>query len=236
MNKKLKSDIKSIFKAPEPENKQFFILSVRYPEQTPMQFFFSQVMYIRKRFWILSLTLVTSLLCLFRLVDAENTYLAVISSLLPLLSLIGIIEISKSCSYNMSELELSCKYNLQRITVIRLCIISGFYFVILSGVFVLLNRYADIGFIRLALYCITPFMLCCYLSLIIMRIIKSDNVIYLCSGVTIFLCVCVLELSQTYQTIYTCSKTGFWALTFILMCVLNAIEIKRVIYERTEIR
>lgn len=234
MNKKLKKALKSTFVAPKPTKKSEFLNSLPYPKATNLEFYLSQIRYIRKRFWCLSVLLLIGMTVFsLNFVQGEEI-VGVLSAVLPLLTLLGITEISKSMSYNMTELEMSCKYNLGKITLIRLSIIGVFHLAILLLSLLLFKNQSQYGLLRYSLYAVTPFLLSSYISFWVANRMKSKDTLYICSGVTAFISMAMFAMSSNFTVIYGRDYALFWSMAFIAIAVLLTKEIYFLLTERDE--
>lgn len=236
MNKKLKQELKTAFDAPVPKRKSEFLASIPYPKATTFEFYFSQIRYIRKRFWCLSVLLMIGMMLLTRISMNTSKTVALLSAALPLFTLLGIMELNKSTAYHMTELETSCKYNFAKITLIRLTILGSFHFLVLFILLVFFANQSEYGILRYILYTITPFLLSTYCSLFVINILKTKDTLYTCSGITAFISICILMLNKNVTIIYTESLTIAWIGAFILIAILLVREIKILINQREELQ
>lgn len=234
MNKKLKKVLKSTFDAPKPTKKSEFLNSLPYPKATNFEFFLSQIGYIRKRFWCLSVLLLIGMIVFSLSFQLDKEIVGILSAVLPLLTLTSITEISKSVSFNMTELEMSSKYNLGRITLIRLSAIGAFHITLLLLILFLFKDQSQYGMFRYALYAVTPFLLASYLSFWVANHIKSKDAVFICSGVTAFVSITVFAMSSNFAVIYSADYTLFWSMTFIAATVLLTKEIYLLLTEGNE--
>lgn len=234
MNKKLKKALKSAFCAPKPTRKLEFLNSLYYPKATYLEFCLSQIGYIRKRFWCLSILSLVVLVAISLNLKQDYEVVGILSAILPLLTLISITEIRKSISFNMAELEMSCKYNFGKITLIRLSSIAVCHFVILSLALLIFKNQSQYGMIRYSLYAVTPFLLSSYLSFWVTNHIKSKDTLYVCSGVTAFISISVIVMSSGVTAIYEGNYTMLWGVAFITIAALLIKEIYFLLTERTE--
>lgn len=234
MNRKLKKELKSVFAVPEPTRKTEFLNTLGYPKATNFEFYLSQLAYIHKRFWCLSVLLMIGLLVLAQKMGQEKEIVGLVSAVLPLLTLTGINEISKSFSYHMTELEMSCKYNLNKLTLIRLTVIGVFHISLCIVLLLFCKDQTRYGAVRYALYAITPFFLSSYVSLWMINHLKSKETLTVCRGVTVFISFAVYILSRDFTLIYKKNYTTIWAVAFLMVTMLLIKEMYRLLKERNE--
>lgn len=233
MNKKLKRDISDAFNAPSPERKSEFLYNLHYPKSTPVQFFLSQILFIRKRFWALSIAIVMFIIFTANVSQLADT-VCVISPLVPLLTILGVSEMRKSFSYNMCELEESCRYNLSKIILIRLSFIATFHFIAILIIILLLSGQSHYGVMRYLLYSLTPFMLSSYLSLLATKFAKSNDTTYICGAVSVIVCVLMIFLNDHNEILYSENILILWLITFAVLLILVLKEIYMLVKERTK--
>lgn len=236
MNKKFKKEIKTAFDAPRPSRKNEFLMNVSYPKTNNFNFFFSQILYIRKRFWCLSVLIVIALFYLIQVFATIFNTIVILSSLLPFLVVISAGEISRSTSYNMEELEMSCKYNLSKITLIRLSLIGSFHFIILFCMVMIFADSSEYSFLQFTLYSITPLLLCTYLSLYISNHFHTKDIAYICAGMAGVVSISVFFLTSNVKMVYSQKFVLLWCLVFIFMFILLFNEIKNLMKRSEELQ
>ncbi|SHI66232.1 hypothetical protein [Lutispora thermophila] len=236
MRNNLKKELKSVFDVPPPTRKNQFLSQLNYPKTSRMDFIISQLGYIRKRTWILSMLLFIGILDGLYFYKVSNSFIWVVSSILPFISLSSISEIVKSTTYNMKELEMSCKYNFLQICLVRLGVLGATNFMLLIGILILFVGKTDYSFIRLGLYITTPYLLNCYGSLYVINRLKTRMIMYVCCGVTAFVSVLNTLLTIQINEIYTEMYWLFWPMSFIILLLLSAREIVKLIRKMEELQ
>lgn len=236
MRNKLKQELKTAFDAPTPEKKDKFINQLDFPKASRIDFILSQLGYIRKRVWIMTLLLFFGTLFGLYICRASTSFVWIVSSVLPFISLVSISEISKSITCNMDELEMSCKYNLLEVSLIRMGILGAMNFVIFIGLIILFMGKTEIGFVRLGLYLLTPYLLNCYGTLFFINRIKSRETTFICGGVTAFVSILNTMLTVQIHEIYTEKYRVLWILAFIILAVLSVKEFVRLIKKMEDLQ
>lgn len=233
MDKKLKQDLKVAFRAPAPTKKNEFLSNLPYPKTNKLDFFFTQIWYIRKRFWCLSILIVIALILLTQVFDTTLKTIGVLSSFLPFLVLLSVLEISRSTSYNMAEVEMSCRYHLGKITLVRLSLIGSFHFIIVFCMIMIFANRSEYSFWLYTLYSITPFLLCSYLSYFIINHFNAKDTTYICGGVTGVISSSTFFLIMNNGMINSQRLEFGWNVVLISIVVLLIKEIKKLV-KRTE--
>ena len=234
MNNQFKKDIKKVFTAPPSQRKDEFISQLHYPKSTLFEVFISQIGYIKKSYWVISILILAIMGTVIRVSTIPTGILTAFSVLTPFLTLLCSSEIHKSVSHNMAELELSCKHSFSQITLMRLTIvgtISAFTLLVI----IIMSRDIGFGLIRNGLYLTVPFLLSSYLSLWIMNHFKIRETLYICCGVTVFVSVSHFILSSTIIKYYDFSTANLWLFALILIGGLLALEILKFIKKSEEL-
>lgn len=236
MRNNLKRELKSAFEAPIPTRKNTFLSHFDYPKASRFDFIKSQTGYIRKRVWVLSALLFIGTLMGLYFYKVSTSFVWVVSSVLPFISLVSMSEVLRSTTYNMDELEMSCKHNFIKVSLIRLEILGIANLVILISILLSFMGKTDFGFFRLGLYLITPFLLNCYGSLFAINYLKSREITYICGGVTAFVSILNALLTIQINNIYTEKYWPFWIMSFIILAVLNGKEVAKLIKKMEELQ
>lgn len=236
MRHKLKREIKLTFEAPTPARKESFLCQFDYPRASQFDFIKAQLGYIRKRVWVLSLLLFIDTLFELHFYGVSTSFVRIMSSILPFISLISISEIARSTTHNMEELEMSCKHNFLEIFFIRAGILGTGNLIFLLSILFLLVGETDFAFFRLGLFLTTPYLLNCYISLIVLNCLKSRDITYICGIVTAFVSISNVLITIQINDIYTEKYWTFWITSFIVLTILSAIELVKLIKKMEEFK
>jgi hypothetical protein len=233
MNKNLKEELKTAFNPPTPTEKRAFLNNLSYPRTSNLDFFFSQIGYIRKRFWCLSTVITVAIILLIHMFDSMYKTIGIVSAFFPFLVVLSATEISRSSSFYMAEMEMSCRYNLGKITLVRLTLIGSFHFILLLCMVLIFVDHSEYSFLQYSLYSITPCLLCAYLALFIMNHFPTKEIAYICGGVAGVVSLSVLLLAKNFEMIYLQKCEFAWAIAFISIVILFIKEVKNLL-KRTE--
>lgn len=236
MRNNLKRELKSAFESPTPTRKSMFLSHFDYPKASRFDFIKSQAGYIRKRVWILSILVFIGILFGLYFYKVPISFIWVVSSVLPFISLTSIAEIVRSTTYNMEELEMSCKHNFLEVSLIRLGILGIANFIVLISILLLFKGKTDFGFFRLGLYLIIPYLLNCYSSLFFINRSERREITYICVGVTAFVSMLNTLVTIQINDIYTEKYWLFWVISFIVLIVLSAREVVKLIKKMEELQ
>lgn len=236
MIKKFKKQLKTAFAAPEPQRKQAFLASVNFPKVSHFDFVIGQIGYIRKRVWIVSSLLLAITLSALHVYTGEKTLdiIWMVSSMLPMVALVSITEITRSAAYHMTELEMSCKHNFGYIMLVRLGVLGGFHLLTFGLFMVSLIGKTDFFLLRLGMYVCTPFLLTCILSFIILTRLRSKETLYICGGISCFVSVISL-FTQQYPVVFLEEYLPLWIIVFFTLLIGLTNEAIRLINKMEEL-
>lgn len=215
MSRKIKKALKSAFDAPPPTRKAEFIISFDYPRTSRVNFITSQVGYIRKRIWAMSFLMIAAVLIGLHFHEDIKAVVWVASSVLPFFALLGIVEIAKSVSYNMAEMEMSCRYSLSDITLARLEIIgvgNAFTFIVLTAV---LSQVSGMGIFTLTTHMFTPYLMTCALSLFFFNRFRGRERLYICGGASCLVSMASVAVLNPSNAILVNENLFFAAFAFL---------------------
>lgn len=205
MKKELRYALKDAFEPPNPIHREEFLRNLPLQKKSFGEFLLQQLPYIRKRTW-----LVSCLLFAVFFVSPRENWMA-IPSLLPFLALIGITELARSSCCRMAELEMSCRFNLSQVLLARMFWLGLCSFpVLLMGLFTV-GKLSAFDTAQILLYVLTPYLLTCAASLLVLNILRGTEGIYGCAAVT-----CMVSISngifQNTDAFYQSNLLIFWLL------------------------
>ncbi len=234
MNKSMRDALSKSFAAPATQNKEIFLANIRYPKASYKEVFFSQISYLRKRVW----TATSLLICVAALfiqwgASAQND-LAILSAVLPFISLIGILELHRTTAFRMAEMELACRYSLEVITLMRLVVLGVLGFVALLS-FVVLAQGNDYGALRNLVYLAAPYLFCTAVSLCIVSKYREKEASYVCGAVCTMVSSVVLALDFVYPFIYGASYVFVWVGVCLALAVLLMVSVANFKHSQEEL-
>lgn len=226
MNHKLKSNIKTAFEPPKAVRKKEFLQNFNYPKTNYFDFIYSQIGYIRKRVWfIFAISLLGVLFFINNAsLEYEEKSVWIISSILPFIALVAILEVTRSSAFLMSELEMSCKYSLSDVILTRLGILSGSFVLFFSILIMLFTGKIEYGFLRLGLYLLVPFLLTCSLSLYVLNKFNMKEMTYMYGGISCFISFLSTNFVFSMETVYLSQYLYIWGILFILSLMVIAYQ------------
>lgn len=205
MKKELRYALKDAFEPPNPIHREEFLRNLPMQKKSFGEFLLQQLPYIRKRTW-----LVSCLLFAVFFVSPRENWMA-IPSLLPFLALIGITELARSSCCRMAELEMSCRFNLSQVLLARMFWLGLCSFPVLLMSLFTVGKLSAFDTAQILLYVLTPYLLTCAASLLILNILRATEGIYGCAAVT-----CMVSISngifQNTDAFYQSNRLIFWLL------------------------
>ena len=180
MNFNLKKELGEAFTPPEPKGRDNFLAAIPYPKLTYPEFVLSQICYIRKRVWLVSVIILLAgigIVCI--IPDSRMVLVWTISALIPLLAVLTAAEISRSDIFGMSEIEAGCRFALPQVIGARMIILGICNFAVIAAATVISGIFSPFGIARSALYILTPYVLVNGISLAIFGRVRGQDGVYL---------------------------------------------------------
>jgi len=228
---KWKNELKRAFEAPGPERKRAFLRQLDLPGMPAHAFLFSQIGYIRKWVWCISVLIFA--VSVLGLVFLPGMVLWLISGLTPLLALTVISESGRSERYKMAELEMATRFSLKSVTFARLAILGLLDFPLL-GILLLIGSWgASVDPLAVALYILTPFLFTSFTGLYIVRKFRGQEAMYICSGVSVGISIFLLLSHRIIPFIYKEQCLTAWIIIAAVLIVGNGKQCTAMI-KRTE--
>lgn len=179
----IKKELETAFEPPEPKGREIFLSQLSYPKMTYPEFIFSQIGYIRKRIWIVSLAVLSAAAFVACFASEEvKLLLWLTAAIMPFLALLTASEISRSGIFGMSEMEAGCRFSLTQVVGARMIILGICNFIIIITVSILSGVFTPFGFAKSVLYIFAPYITVNGCSLMIFNRVKGQDGIYLAAA------------------------------------------------------
>lgn len=214
MNKELKNALKESFETPAPTRKKEFLRSIQKPSINIFQFVGTQIAYISKWVWGVSVLIFTVALIGAKYLELDMLWC--ISAFMPLLALSVLTESRRSETYGMAEFELSTQFSLKSVVLARLGIL-GVANLALFGLlvpFAYMNNEASI--MQTGVYMACPYLLTTFGGLWAVRKVHGKEATYLCAGIAVAVSAGNLLGCQSFPTFYAGQGFIWWIAAFIL--------------------
>lgn len=228
---KWREELRRAFDAPQPMRKRAFLRNLNAGGMSVSAFLVSQIGYIRKRVWCVCAAIAA--VSVFGAVFLPDTVLWLISGLTPLLVLTIIAESGRSEYYQMAELEMATRFSLRSVTLARLAIL-GTVSLLLLGILVPIGLCGGTAApVAAVLYIVTPFLLSAYAGLLIVRKLRGQEAMYICTGVSAGISMFLLLSHSLTPFIYQERCLAAW-ITAALVLLIGSGKEYRSIIKRTE--
>lgn len=214
-----KDELKRAAIVPAPPGKRDFLRKLPPPRMPFHEFLFSQIAYIRK--WIWGVSALAFAAAVWGLAFLPGSALWLVSGLTPLLALTIISESGRSEYYKMNELEMTTRFSLRSIVLARLCIL-GFANLLTLGLLLLLGSWhSALPPFAAGLYIITPFLLTTFTGLYIVRRVKGQEAIYICTGTAVGISLFSFLSHDIFPFIYQEQWLALWTIAALVLLIKN---------------
>lgn len=227
MNNGLKKEIKEAFEIEKPEGKEQFLKNLCFPKLDRKDFIFEQIFYIRKKTWLFSsLTIGLIMLAVYYLqkYPSSGMNLWIISSIMPFLALISVVELSRSSMFKMAEMEAGCLFGLPQLLLARMLILGVWNGLLLVVAVIAVNLYMSEGIIKIVVYLLAPYLLVCGLSFYMINKKKERSEIYSCTATAALVSICLIMMWRILKN-YN-QWAGIWIMLTFLMIGLCMIFVQ----------
>lgn len=216
---KWKEELKQAFEAPQPVKKREFLRQLELFKIPVHTFLISQIGYIRKRVWCISVVCFIASILGYAIVP--DTVIWLISGLTPLLALTIISESGRSELHRMAEMEMATRFSLRSVTLARLVVI-GLMNLLLLIVFILISSWNDpFSLLAVAVYIFTPFLLSSFTGLYIMRKFRGQEAMYACVGTSVGISMFLFFSHDIFPYIYQEQCFAAWMIIALILLYGN---------------
>ncbi len=228
MNNKLKQGIKHMYDAPLPKQKQEFLRNFNYPKTRWRDFLCSQLGYIRKHTWIVSIVLFLAIQLLGNLSKLDNRLaLWVVSALMPFLTLITVTEVARSAVFGMAEIEMSSRYSLRCILLARMGILGTGNLVLLFLILPVLSGKSGLELIKTGVFLLVPYLLTCFLSFALVNRFRTGEIYFYCAGTAVLVSAAEILFNSIWSYLYQQRYFPAWMIVVALLLAVSYREIQK---------
>lgn len=212
---KWKNELRQAFDTPCPVRKEEFLRQLDMPVMPVHEFLISQIGYIRKWVWCISLMILITILVGFLFLP--DTVIWFIFGLTPILAITIVSESGRSEFYKMAELEMATRFSLRSVAFARL-IILGLMNLMILGVFIVIGLWNNTSIpLATVLYIVTPFLLTAYSGLYIVRRFRGQEAMYACVGISVGISVFLFLSRNIIPFIYQEKCLVIWMITALVL-------------------
>ena len=214
MKQQLKMELKYMFEAPEPLHKKEFLRMLEQPKVSMLTFVLSQIGYIRRWIWIVSVLVYAISVMEAAWMAADTVW--VISALMPLLALTVVSESGRSENYEMAELEMATRFSLRSVILARLGILGMENLVILGLLLPVGIWRQGSGVFQVGVYILFPYLMMTFAGLSVVRRIHGREAVYICIGIAVCISFFVLVLHGSIPQLYQADSLVWWIAAIFL--------------------
>lgn len=228
MNEKMKSALQKAFEAPVPDHQKKTLFLQRFPKSSISmgEFVLSQIAFIRKGIWVVSLLLF--LVALYGEYVIKIQTLWVVSSFLPLVAMLTVSECVKSKFHGMEELEMATRFSLKSVISARLTILGVFDLLAFFILLPLCSVDEAASFFRTGVYLIVPYLLTATACLWITRRFRGTEGSYGCASVALLVGGANAGGHFFADFLYQAQYFGGWLILAFILIGTMIYEVRRI--------
>lgn len=231
MNRRWKQELKQIYQAPEPKEKDAFLARLEEPGTSLWEFLRLQFSYMRKWNFLLAAGIFGLALCAVRYLEPGQLW--GISALVPFLALSVAAEGARSVRFGMDELEMAARFPLKTVLAARIGILGIGNLVLLGVIFPFVCRETDVVFVT-GLCLLTPYLLTAFCNLLILRRSRREDGVYFCFGATVLISGMYAVFQIIGISLAYFAEQGKWILFLAVFATLAGREVRKTIKQSEE--
>lgn len=237
LNKKLKKELQFLYRAPEPVRKRDFFRKIETPGMSYPEFLRSQVGYIKKWNWALAAAVFSCGVCMSVSGQEQVRFMVVcvLAVLFPLLALSAAAEGSRAVRFGMEELELISRFSRKSVLMAKFLILGLENLTLFAIIFPIMTGTGQYAVVTAAVILLFPYLLTCFLSLLILRKIRGREGIYYCGCAAAGSCLLVLGMASGVLRMYRLLTPTSWGLVLLILVAAVAFEIKKTLCQSEEL-
>lgn len=229
MKRDIKVQLQDAFEAPVPEQKAVFLREISHTQVSTIDFVKSQLFYIRKRVWGLSLLILAAALVCVHFMERNSLW--TISALVPFIALGAVMEETRSASYGMWELEQSARFSLKSVTLARMLSIGLVHLGMLGVLIPLAGEDGSLSLWKCAVYLLVPYLLTTMSGLIAVRKLPHYQGSYVCTGCAALVSMFCMYTRGILSWVYEEKYFVWWCVLALYLMGSVYKEYKRMIYQ-----
>lgn len=228
----MKRILEEAFSAPEPKRKKDFLKKTGQPQISTFSFLLSQISYIRKRVWVVSVLI--AVLAITSIHHVGQDCIWVTSAMMPFIALCAVTENARSAMYCMAELEMASRFSLKSVILARLGAIGLLHAVLFCTVVPFVGKNALLSFVQVGVYLLVPYLLTSVLGLAAVRKVRGKETIYICMGISVMVSYLNLLVREIIPGLYEKKQFIWWCIFAICLFIKAWSEYKKAIYQSEE--
>lgn len=233
MKPEMKKALREAMEAPPAIEKERFLKSFPSADVSQASFILSQAAYIRKRVWLMSVTVFGIGLMGTGLLGRDILW--IISALMPFAALMAVTENARSMVFGMAELELTCRFSLKSVVLARAALVGGIHLVLLCVLAPVISSTGYAGIWRAGTYMLVPYLLTAWLGLFLTRRIRGREALYACLGAAVLVSGLNFVLKSSVVRLFEPSAFVWWLTALAVLLVFTAYEFYKTMGQTEEL-
>lgn len=189
----------------------------------------SQLGFVRKKLWGMQALIVLGCVLALYCLPGDAKALAFVSAAAPLVMLTNVFELSRSYTHGMVEIELSTRYSFRQLMIARLCVLGLVDLLCLGVLLVVSGVRLSLQVYALALYVLVPFLLTCFVCLLVINRVRRKECNYCCAAAGLLVSAGVGFIAVQYPQIYDLTAVLVWLGLFFAVFVGMGFEIRNML-------
>lgn len=233
MKQELKKHLARAFEAPAPLRKKEFLGRLPQPQINIYEFVLSQIGYIRKWIWGISVAVFIVSLVVAGLFSTNTVW--IISTFTPLLAMTVVAECGRSECYDMAELEMATRFSLKSVFQARLLILGGANLIVLCFLIPVGSWMYGLDLLQTGMYVLTPYMLTAFTGLCIVHRFRGRESVFYYTGAAVCISFSVLIFHGILPQAYQKYHPAWWIAAILLLFAGTIKQILQIINRSEEI-
>ena len=233
---------KEAFSAPSPQRKAEF-LEYLEKESAPMMYFdspsigigfflLSQIAYIRKRVYLISLLVLVLAIIAADYAGVESIWY--IAAMMPFVALCMVTESARSETYGMAELEMASRFSIKSILMARFGTIGLVHMVLLCILIPVVRHSTFYSFVYVGIHLLVPYLAASVLEFAALRRFRGKEAISVCMVISLMVSLLNMQVENLLSYLFGARKFFIWVVLAVYLLVRVVREYKAMVNQTEE--
>ena len=195
-------------------------------------FLFSQIFYIRKRVYLVSLFILA--LAVIATNNARTDSVGAVAAMMPFIALCMVTESARSETYGMAELEMASRFSIKTVMLARFGTIGFVHMIVLCILIPVVMHSAFISFIHAGIYLLVPYLAASVLECTAVRRFRGKEAISVCMAISVMVSVINTMLRGLLIEFFGSRQFLVWIGLAIYLTCRTVAEYRKMIYQAEE--
>lgn len=195
-------------------------------------FIFSQMAYIRKRVYLISLLILA--LAIMAADYTKTDSVRAVAAMMPFFALCMVTESARSETYGMVELEMASRFSIRSILLARFGTIGFMHMILLCILIPVVRHSALLSFIRIGIYLLVPYLAASVLELAAVRRFRGKEAISVCMAISVMVSVLNTILKALFTYLFGSKEFSIWLILAVYLAGRTILEYRKMIYQTEE--